>query len=76
MSNWFNVLFAKKLSEALKIKTPQRIPRSGEEGAKVNCYSIYVTDANGSYLAREIKGEHLHVLQWDEEKEHMTKKSY
>ncbi|WP_255202930.1 hypothetical protein [Vibrio natriegens] len=34
MSNWFNVLFAKKLSEALKIKTPQRIPRSGEEGAK------------------------------------------
>lgn len=68
MSNWFNVLFAKKLSEALKIKKPQRIPRTGEEGAKVNCYSIYVTDADGSYLAREIKGEHLHVLQWDEEK--------
>ncbi|MFA0656319.1 hypothetical protein ACPV5L_10230 [Vibrio astriarenae] len=61
-------LFIKKLAEALKIKTPQRIPRSGVEGAKVNCYSVYVTDSEGSYLAKEIKGEHLHVLKWDEDK--------
>ncbi|MEZ8314563.1 hypothetical protein AB6C44_13255 [Vibrio splendidus] len=75
MSSWLNGLFIKKLTEALKIKTPNRIPRSGEDGAKINCYSVYVTDADGSYLASEIKGEHLHVLKWNEDKRtHDTEK--
>ncbi|EGR0084872.1 hypothetical protein ACEI17_002619 [Vibrio vulnificus] len=74
MDGWLNSLFIKKLSEALRIKTPDRIPRSGEEGAKANCYSVYVTDAEGSYLAKEIKGEHLHVLKWDEDKRTHDKK--
>lgn len=66
--NLLNNLFIKNLAKALKIKTPSRIPRTGEEGEKVNCYSVYVTDADGSYLAEEVKGLHLHVLMWDEEK--------
>nr|AKN40969.1 hypothetical protein [Enterovibrio norvegicus] len=66
MSNWFNSIFVKKISEALAIKTPNKIPRTGEDGEKVDCYSIYVTDADGSYLASKVKGQHLHVLQWDD----------
>lgn len=73
--NWVNILFIRKIKQALAIKTPRLIPRTGEEGKKVNCYSVYVTDADGSYLAEEVKGKHLHVLEWDEaQRKHDKKK--
>ncbi len=43
------------------------IPRSGPEGEAVDCYSVYVTDNNGSYLADYVDGNTLHVNKWNEE---------
>lgn len=67
---WLDKIFIKKLSKALAIKTPERIPRSGDEGKNVDCYSVYVTDSHGSYLADAVveNGQKLKVKMWDEAK--------
>lgn len=63
--------FIKKLKRALEYPKVNPIPRSGPEGETVNCYSIYVTDDSGSYLAERIEGDLLVSHKWnDEQKSH------
>lgn len=47
-------------------KCEQRIPRSGREGEKVNCFSVML-DSKGSpfFVLREFKDEILDGLKWD-----------
>lgn len=72
--SWFNSLFIRKLKEVLDKPSLNRIPRSGPEGEKVDCFSVYVTDGDGSYLAEKVKGNLLIAQRWDEEKRtHVTK---
>lgn len=65
---WFNSLFISKLKEVLDRPSLNRIPRSGPKGEKVDCFSVYVTDGDGSYLADKVKGNILIAQRWDEEK--------
>lgn len=62
-----NKLFIAKLKAALSKDKINPIPRSGPEGESVDCYSVYVTDNNGSYLADYVDGNTLHVNEWNEE---------
>ncbi|MBO2561540.1 hypothetical protein I6M33_13110 [Shewanella algae] len=72
--SWFNSLFIKKLKEVLDRPNLTRIPRSGPEGEKVDCFSVYVTDREGSYLAAKVKGNFLIGQRWDEEtRSHVAK---
>ncbi|MCX2759119.1 hypothetical protein OQJ65_13625 [Vibrio sp. Sgm 22] len=68
--SWLDKIFINRLAKALAIPTPQLIPRSGEEGKETNCYSVYVTDSDGSYLADAVieNGSKLKVKVWDEAK--------
>ncbi|MGS0825900.1 hypothetical protein ACVBIO_08815 [Shewanella sp. 0m-8] len=66
--SWFNSLFIRKLKEVLDKPSLTRIPRSGPEGEKVDCFSVYVTDRDGSYLAEKVEGNFLIGQRWDEEK--------
>lgn len=63
----FDNLFIAKLKFALDKDKMNPIPRTGSDGEAVDCYSVYVTDANGSYLANRIEGNTLYVDQWNEE---------
>ena len=65
---WFNSLFIRKLKEVLDRPSLNTIPRSGPKGEKVDCFSVYVTDRDGSYLAEKVKGNLLIGKRWDEEK--------
>lgn len=61
-------VFINKLEKALSIESPDLIPRSGERGEKVDCYSVYVTDSEGSYLAdKVVENNKLKVRVWDEQ---------
>lgn len=63
-------LFAKKLKGALEIKWPKKtVPRTGDEAKDVNCYSVYVTDKDGTYLAESVEGNKLKVGLWDDTKQ-------
>ncbi|ELB2837618.1 hypothetical protein QNE53_000884 [Vibrio alginolyticus] len=62
-------LFIKKLKDALEIPCPDRIPRTGDKAKDVDCYSVYVTDKRGTYLASEVDGTKLKADLWDEEKQ-------
>ena len=64
--DYLDKLFVRKLKETLNIDSPNTIPRSGEDGEKVNCYSVYVTDQDGSYLADKVVDYTLIVNQWNE----------
>lgn len=65
---WLDKIFIKKLSKALALYTPAPIPRSGDEGKETNCFSVYVTDKDGSYLADAVvdNNSKLKVKVWDE----------
>lgn len=66
-------LFAKKLKDALEIKWPKMtVPRTGDEAKGVNCYSVYVTDKNGTYLAESVEGNKLKANLWDDTKQKHT----
>lgn len=62
-------LFIKKLKDALEIPCPDRIPRTGDKAKDVDCYSVYVTDKKGTYLASEVDGNKLKAGLWDEKKQ-------
>lgn len=71
--SWFNSLFIRKLKEVLDRPSLNRIPRSGPEGEKVDCFSVYVTDSDGSYLAEKVEGDFLITQRWDEDqRSHVT----
>lgn len=63
-------IFIHELAKALALPAPDSVPRSGEEGQHVNCYHVYVTDNDGTYLAESVvdNGKKLKVLVWNEEK--------
>lgn len=67
---WLDKIFINELTKALAIPTPKLIPRSGDEGKTADCYSVYVTDSDGSYLADAVveNGNKLKVKVWDEAK--------
>lgn len=53
------------LEHALRRKCPERVPRSGADGAKVNCLSVYVNRATEPYLLiRELSGDLAVALEW------------
>ncbi|MFS1437034.1 hypothetical protein [Shewanella sp. 10N.286.48.A6] len=58
--------FIKALKRALESSKMNPIPRSGPEGEAVDCYSIYVTDDSGSYLAESVEGKLLVCNKWNE----------
>lgn len=68
--NWLDRIFINKLTKALAIPTPELIPRSGNSGKEIDCYSVYVTDSSGLYLADAVvdNGNKLKVKVWDEAK--------
>jgi hypothetical protein len=54
------------LSRALRCGCQELVPRSGSEGAKVNCYSIYVNNGEEPYLlVRRLVGTILHCSKWN-----------
>lgn len=57
------------LSPLLKKQCPSTIPRSGEEGERVNCYSISVViDGKPTLLVRKITDEYFQGLWWNGDK--------
>ena len=55
------------LTDVLRLPCPERIPRSGAEGAAVDCFSVMVDDPAGEpYLnLRATDGSVAQALQWD-----------
>lgn len=54
------------LSKAFKKECPSTIPRSGEKGAKVNCYTVSIDKNTKPYLlVGGIDNENLNCLEWD-----------
>ena len=66
---WLDRLFIKSLKRVLEVPSMDSIPRTGERGKAVDCYSVYVADEEGIYLAERIDGETLIVNQWNEEEQ-------
>jgi len=68
------------LPRLLARKSPSRIPRSGEEGKKVNCYTTCIVSDNGDwlYLVDKFDKEknELHVLALDYKKTFAVPESY
>ncbi|MFZ4526223.1 MAG: hypothetical protein ACOYOE_11950 [Chlorobium sp.] len=63
IKRWLALIF---LPKALKRSCPKRIPRSGPEGMKVNCYATYIDKAGEPYfLIESIQGEKLLCLEWN-----------
>ncbi|WP_318519738.1 hypothetical protein [Photobacterium leiognathi] len=65
---WLDRLFVKTLKSALEAPKVNPIPRTGEDGKAVDCYSVYVSDEAGSYLAERVEGRRLIANQWNEQK--------
>jgi hypothetical protein len=65
MSNPQSRLIRWLLAQALQRKCPDRIPRSGSSGAKVNCFVVYVNRATEPYLLiRELSGDVAVCSEW------------
>ncbi len=62
-------LFINKLKIALETPCPEKIPRTGDKAKDVDCYAVYVTDKNGTYLATSVEGNKLKADLWDAEKQ-------
>ena len=65
-------IFIQKLDAALKKTSPQSVPRTGDRAKGIDCYSVYVSDKKGTYLASEVLGSKLKVHLWDEDKQKHT----
>lgn len=64
-----NLLFKWMLPKLISRACESRIPRSGEEGEKVNCF-VVALDRDGSpfFVATSYKDEKLHGLKWNGER--------
>lgn len=63
-----NSAFIKRflLNIPLSRPSPDRVPRSGEEGAAVDCYSTRVLRGDGDHLlVRSVAGDICNCLEWD-----------
>lgn len=66
--NKIETYFARShLSRVLSRPCETRISRSGERGARVNCFSAFIDKDNGEpyLLATELQGNYLTCLEWD-----------
>src|SRR4051812_33214046 len=53
------------LNKALNFPCPQLIPRSGDDGKRMNCFTIYIDKLSRPYLlVRNISGDYLDCLEW------------
>ncbi|WP_332736532.1 hypothetical protein [Flavihumibacter sp.] len=65
----------KYITYALSSPCPAMIPRSGEKGALVNCYTVAIDkDAEPHYLVREIQGDELTCSEWNGSKYEIERK--
>ncbi len=65
MSKTATHIFRWLLSQALARKCPDRVPRSGSAGSKVNCFVVYVNHGTDPYLLiREVSGDVVICSEW------------
>jgi hypothetical protein len=56
----------RQLSKALRTRCPNRIPRSGDDGKAVNCFSIRFDQGNNPYLlVEEVEGQQVISKEWN-----------
>jgi hypothetical protein len=58
--------FVAKLKSVLEVPKLRRVPRSGSEGAEVDCYSVRIKQGKVNYIGDRIEGSSLHALAWNE----------
>lgn len=58
--------FVAKLKSVLQVPKLQRVPRSGEEGAEVDCYSVRIKQGEANYIGERIEDNSLHALAFNE----------
>ena len=70
MTDWKIALTRRLLCGALSKRCPERIPRSGERGAQVNCFSASIDALNGEphLFVNRLDGDTLYCLKWDGER--------
>ncbi|ANP77361.1 hypothetical protein A134_13520 [Vibrio crassostreae 9CS106] len=60
-------LFITKLKSVLEVPKLRLVPRSGSEGAEVDCYSVRIKQGEVNYIGDSVDDNSLHVLAWSEE---------
>ncbi|MRJ44958.1 hypothetical protein KF946_00440 [Idiomarina loihiensis] len=62
-------VFKKAMKIALNKQFPSPIPRSGDEGASMDCYSVLISDSNGNpiYLIKSYSEGLFEGYQWQED---------
>lgn len=66
MNRLTKALYKWQLPKLIARMCESRIPRSGEEGAKVNCYVVALDkESNPYFLVNDIEGDQLVGLKWD-----------
>jgi hypothetical protein len=66
MNRLTKALYKWQLPKLISKMCESRIPRSGEEGAKVNCYVLAINkESNPYFLVNDIEGDQLVGLEWD-----------
>jgi hypothetical protein len=62
-------LYLKLLPGLLTKKCPSEIPRSGEDGKKINCFSVAIdNNSEPDFLLREYSTKEFSVLKWNGER--------
>lgn len=66
MNSFQEYFCQRQLSKALRKRCPSRIPRSGDDGKAVNCFSIRFDQGHKPYLLVEgIEGHQVICKEWD-----------
>lgn len=58
LDKWFVV----KLKSVLEVPKLRQVPRSGSEGAEVDCYSVRIKQGDVNYIGERVEGNSLHAL--------------
>ncbi|WP_114786503.1 hypothetical protein [Vibrio tetraodonis] len=58
--------FVEKLKSVLEVPKLQSVPRSGSEGAEVDCYSVRIKQGDVNYIGERVEGNSLYALAWVE----------
>ena len=59
-------LFVAKLKSVLEVPKLRPTPRSGSEGAEVDCYNVRIEQGGVNYIGERIEDDSLHALAWNE----------
>ena len=61
-----NYIIRKVLSRLLQKACPERIPRSGEDGQKINCFNIFIYENNKwNVVIQKVTKTHFEGIKWD-----------